>query len=923
MRPLMLTMSAFGPYAGTETVDFECLGANGLYLITGDTGAGKTTIFDAITFALYGRASGPNREASMLRSRYADECDRTRVELKFLSGGKEYTVERALACRRPRKRGGGYTEDPPYAELTMPDGSRENRSLDSVTEKVTEILGISRDQFCQIAMIAQGDFLKILLEDTGKRREHFREIFRTQVYDQFQNALKETLNAVSMQREQQKKSTQNTISRIRCAENDPLILQVEKAKCGEMLTADILSLLERLTEHDRETQKEIEQEGKEIEERLGEVNRIIGKAEERQKAREGLEKAQAEKAEKQGEEAGLRAALAEQEDRQDSTERMIAEADRLAGELKEYEALELQRQEYAQIAEKLKKEDREAARMNAACEALREETGRLKDERKSLRENGQDDAVLAQQEEREKNRRKALTDLKGKLAELAGMEKQMQEARAAYKTERDRSAEARKKADDMRRAFNDEQAGILAEKLAEGEPCPVCRSLAHPRKAVKSAGAPDEEEVKNAEDAARAAQERENAAGSKAGELKGIADNARSVVAGAAEEILGSWDEAETPRRLEGCLEETSGKLAEIRAALAEEKKRTDRLAELENLIPLKEKELEEKTGELSRIREAYQEESGRQEGRDKAIAEKAGKLKYPDRAAAEEAGKQLNSEILSRKKALESARNALKEWSDAVARLNGQIEQAEALLKDGEETDLPAVQEEKSELENKQKAVGERRKETAVRLNENEGVIRDVRAASAALGELDRKWQWMSTLSDTANGRLKEGDKLMFETWIQMAFFDRILRRANIHLMQMSGGLYELVRREEGTDRRSQSGLDLDVLDHTNNIPRSVKTLSGGESFIASLSLALGLSEEIQANAGGIRLDTMFVDEGFGSLDDESLRQAMRALNGLSENNRLIGIISHVAELRRSIDRQIVVRKVKNGGSTIDPVVM
>ena len=161
-----------------------------------------------------------------------------------------------------------------------------------------------------------------------------------------------------------------------------------------------------------------------------------------------------------------------------------------------------------------------------------------------------------------------------------------------------------------------------------------------------------------------------------------------------------------------------------------------------------------------------------------------------------------------------------------------------------------------------------------------------------------------------------------MFETWIQMAFFDRILRRANVHLMQMSGGKYDLVRRETADDNRGQSGLELDVIDHTNGTNRSVKTLSGGESFIASLCLALGLSEEIQMSAGGIRLDTMFVDEGFGSLDEETLQQAMRALNSLSETNRLIGIISHVAELRRAIDRQIVVRKARGGGSRVEPIV-
>ena len=922
MRPLMLTMSAFGPYAGMETVDFGLLGANGLYLITGDTGAGKTTIFDAITFALYGRPSGQTREPLMLRSKYADELARTKVVLKFLSGGKEYTVERALACRRPRKRGGGFTDDPPYAELTMPDGSREDRSLQSVTDKITEILGIGWEQFCQIAMIAQGDFLKILLEDTNKRQEHFREIFRTQIFNLFQNELKDAAAEVRNQRDQQKKSMQIYIGRIRCAEDDPLMLQVEKAQKGDMLAGDVLSLLEKLTAQDREIQQGIEAEAKANSDRLGEVNRILGKAGEQRKAREDREKASAEQNLRQAAYAELRTALEEQENRQPETEQKIAEAERLAGEMKEYDELEQERLLFRRIAEEQSRKEKEISLLNTACESLKSAIGQLKAEREGLKQAGQDGAILAQREERARNRRKTLQDMKNRLAELAGMERNLQAARNAYEAERAGSEAARKLADEKRRAFNDEQAGILAEHLTEGEPCPVCGSVIHPHPAVKSEKAPDEAEVKETERRAREAQKRETEAGTKAGTLKGVTDKARQEIAGAAEELFGNWDEAETPKQLDKRLEETEKELTELAAALAAEKQRAGRLAELDRQIPGKEEELEKRTQELIRAREICQAENVRQEERQKAVAEKAAKLKYPDRAAAAAAKSRLDDEIRNRKKALKDAQDALKECGDAISRLKGQIEQADRLLEEAEEIDEAAVLMKKAELDEQRSEIAKRRENTAVRLDTNEGVIRDIGASSAAMDALDEELQRVSALSDTANGRLK-GDKLMFETWIQMAFFDRILRRANVHLMQMSGGRYELVRREEAADGRSQTGLDLDVLDHNNGRTRSVKTLSGGESFIASLSLALGLSEEIQASAGGIRLDTMFVDEGFGSLDEDTLQQAMRALNSLSENNRLIGIISHVAELRRTIDRQIIVRKVRNGGSTIDPVVV
>ena len=199
--------------------------------------------------------------------------------------------------------------------------------------------------------------------------------------------------------------------------------------------------------------------------------------------------------------------------------------------------------------------------------------------------------------------------------------------------------------------------------------------------------------------------------------------------------------------------------------------------------------------------------------------------------------------------------------------------------------------------------------------------MLRQIEKKSAAIADVEKRWMMVGPLADTANGNLSGREKIMLETYVQMAYFDRIIERANTRFMVMSGGQYELKRRREADNNRSQSGLSLDVVDHYNGTERSVKTLSGGESFKASLSLALGLSDEIQASAGGIQLDTMFVDEGFGSLDEESLQQAMRALNGLAEGNRLVGIISHVPELREKIDRQIIVRKDRSGGSRVEVV--
>ena len=921
MRPLKLTMAAFGPYEGTEVVDFDRLGTSGLYLITGDTGAGKTTIFDAITYALYGEPSGPNREASMLRSKYAGEFAVPLVELVFEYNGKQYRVRRMMEHQRKKQRGEGTTAAPAEAELELPDGRLEKKERE-VTRRITEIMGINRDQFCQIAMIAQGDFLKILLAETKDRREHFREIFRTQVYRVFQERLKDEAGKVSRERDQQKLKTQTHLSRIACPENDPLALEAEKARRGEMLTEEVEALLGRLIEKDTETLRKAGGEAAALEERIGELNRIIGKAENRQKARADREAARKELEIRTEEQARLKLALAEREAGEPETERKIAGADSLGRELGEYDALEQMRREHGRIAKEQEAKAAGIEKLKKECEALREEVKTAKEEQRQLREAGKDMAELARREERARNDQGELNELRKKLADLEKTEAKLREAQKAYEAERERAAEAREHAAALRRRFNDEQAGILAEKLKEGEPCPVCGSLHHPRKAVKSEQAPDEAAVKKAEENAQAAQERENEASGKAKELKGIAGSARTGAAAMAEKCLGGWDGAETAGKLNARLEETGRILAGIAAEKAEENRRTARLGELDRLIPAKEEELERRRNGLNRGEKEYAEENARQESRQKAITEKAGKLGYPDRNAAEAAKRQLEGEIEARKKALQNARDALKRCDGAISALKGRIAQAEELLKEEGTEDPEAKTAERDALAAMKAETDRRREAVSLRAAANTDILRRVGEASEQLAALDRKWQWMTALSDTANGTLKGKQRIMFETWIQTAFFDRILRRANVHLMQMSGGKYDLKRREIPDANRAQSGLDLDVIDHTNGSTRSVKTLSGGESFIASLSLALGLSEEIQMSAGGIRLDTMFVDEGFGSLDEDTLQQAMRALNSLTENNRLIGIISHVAELRRAIDKQIVVRKVREGGSTIDAVI-
>ena len=922
MRPLKLKMTAFGPYAGTEEIDFSRLGTSGLYLITGDTGAGKTTIFDAIIYALYGKASGPNREPGMLKSKYADPLAEPGVELVFLYNGREYKVRRTMDHERPKARGEGTTIAPGEAELILPDGRIEKKEKD-VTRKITEILGVNRDQFCQIAMIAQGDFLKILLEETGERQKHFREIFRTQMYKDFQEKLKASAQQVANERNEQKKTVQIHLNRIACPENDPLEIEAAKARGGEMLTEEALGLIGRILEKDRESQKAVSDEEKRLEGKIGELNRILGKAESQRKAKADREAARVQKEEREALRRPLEEALEAEKARIPESEQKAAELARIRDEQKEYELLDKKLEGIVKAEHGQK--DREAA-MTALAERggkLTAELEKLRGEQASLKQEGDRSAELLVEQQALQVKQQALSGLKTELDALPGKKRQLQAAQERYLQAKADAERCRQEAEEQRRAFNDEQAGILAEKLEEGMPCPVCGSVHHPKKAVKSESAPDEASVKRAEQAAREAQEKETAESGRAGEEGTKVSLAVESIREKAEELLGGYDEDAVAGQVQDKLAEIAGKLKGILEALKAEKARKDRGEALEKEIPEKEKELSGANDALAEAKLAYGNEQARIGAERNALQEQRAKMRFPDLQAAETAAENLEKEIRERKQALAGAQKAFDDCVSEIRKLEGMISQADELLKEDEVEDPEAKAAERDELAQQKADAGNRRGGIEHRIATNKDVLANVGAASESLAALDRKWQWMTALSDTANGQLKGKQRVMFETWIQMAFFDRILKRANVHLMQMSGGKYDLKRREIPDDNRGQSGLDLDVIDHTNGSVRSVKTLSGGESFIASLCLALGLSEEIQASAGGIRLDTMFVDEGFGSLDEETLQQAMRALNSLSETNRLIGIISHVAELRRAIDKQIVVKKNRNGGSTVESILV
>ena len=915
MRPLKLTISGFGPYAGTQELDFELLGNSGLYLITGDTGAGKTTIFDAITFALFGEASGSNREPGMLRSKYAKLEDPTGVELTFAYDGKEYTVKRSPEYERAKKSGNGFTKQLPEAQLTYPDGRIVTKQRE-VDKAVGEIIGLTREQFAQVSMISQGDFRELLQADTKKRQQIFRDIFGTGYYVTLQNRLKEEANELWKQLSNASASRQQYISGIVCSEDSLLFLDVKKAKEGDMLTADVMELLDKLLTEDGQMQETLSAKLTEVEKRLEEVNAQLTKSEAYSKAKTSLAENQAKEEEKV-------AALKVAQEVLAAAQETLPEQELLGKQINEIDLLLPSYDELSEKTTDLSKNqtDLETAQNaeKTAQESILSLTGEItamKAERKEL------DSVSAAKEKLN-NEKQTLTEQKKKLqaliASLGTLEtqrKRLVEKQEEYRKAEAESAGKRQVYETLNKAFLDEQAGILASTLAVGIPCPVCGSTEHPYLAVMSENAPTEEAVKQAKEDYETAQEETNKASSAASAQKAVVATNEEKLQQEIETLLPGTDLSNArsvAQEKVAALTKQIDDLDEQITALEDKEARRD---ELDEQIPEKELALAAARKKETESKELVASLTASISELKKQIAGLQKKLQFADKLEAETQRDALKEKLDSLKKTLTDAENSYNTCKEELTGIRSAIEQLTAQLAESCEIEAEVLEGEKQTLLSQKKEITDQKQDIHTRIITNGKAQKDISAKAEEMAQLEEKHAWVRALSDTANGTLSGKDKIMLETYIQTTYFDRILQRANLRLLKMSGGQYDLKRRRKAESMRGQSGLELDIIDHVNGTERSVNTLSGGEAFLASLALALGLSDEVQMSTG-IKLDTLFVDEGFGSLDSEALSKAYHTLAGLTEGNRLVGIISHVAELKEKIDKQIIVTKDKLGGSS------
>lgn len=918
MRPIKLTISAFGPYAGRTVIDMDALGQSGLYLITGDTGAGKTTIFDAICYCLYGDASGNNRTPSMLRSKYADNDTPTEVELVFSHRQKEYIVKRNPSYMRKSKRGADkLTEEKASAQLTTADGVVIVGNED-VKREVIKLLGVDREQFTQISMLAQGDFMKLLLAGSDTRKEIFRNLFATTSYQRLERELASRRKSLEEECKSARDSVNLYISGIMCDEESPLINKIKNAQMGSTPVAEVLELLDELIMTDANNDKKMSARIDEVDEKINETNVLIGKAQELIKSGDRLDAIKTEIEDSETTAKSYDDAYKNAKEELKKREGLASDLEKINIKLPMYERLDelifdleknIKEKENL-IGEYSAREEERIEKLNE-INALKEELGLLKDagEIQIRLENEIEKCDIQIQQINE------LIDIcvnyDNKIDEYNNLKQKYIDADEKYRL-------CREKYEQLDKAYRDGAAGILAEGLSEGVPCPVCGSCTHPNLAICSSEVPNKDVVDKAKEESDAAHNSASELSLAASATKGAADGIKENIINRTQEIIGECDFVQIKEKLEIAKKEAADSKKYNEMQFEEERKRVSRKETIEKILPEKDEKYHETESRIAQIKSLEAGLDARINELTKQKENTSHELEYENKEQALGEVERLEKCISTIVNTYEKAEEEYNRFHSHMSELRGQEKELTKLLSNTIKYDYESLLNQSEELSLKKRDYREQHQQIMTRKNANESAKQGIQKQSNELNLLEHRLSSVAALSNTANGNISQKDKITLEAYVQGTFFDRIVDRANLRFFTMTNGQYELKRVVEAESLTKKAGLELAVKDYYNGTMRNVRTLSGGESFMASLSLALGLSDEVQSSSGGIQIDTMFVDEGFGSLDSESLVQAYNALASLTDGNRLVGIISHVEELKNKIDKQIVVTKEKTGGSSV-----
>ena len=927
MKPLKLTMSAFGSYAGKNVIDFTGQ-QQGIFLITGDTGAGKTTIFDAITYALYNQTSGGERNGNMMRSQYAQPETETYVELEFLYRGQTYRVRRNPDYKITKTLKNGKIREqkvPHSVELTLPDGTVFPEKKNATDAKIIEILGLTADQFSQIVMIAQGDFLKLLYTKSDERKMIFSKLFRTDIYWKIQ----ENLRRKSMEMDE------------RIQENDRAFEQ-EKSRIIPLPESEELpldELVERLRERLKDALKEqnlrranVEELNKKIT-KYEEINKLFVSLEKIRQTGKELEARQAESKERRQQIENARKAdkvlvaeqqnLRQQQEVEQSAQAIAKMTETLANDQEMFETLKTQLQE----AEA--KQKREAADIQKKMLALEQSFPSYEALQNARSEEQQAKKVW---EDLGKTSEESFHKKKAGIATLKEQQKRQEQIVEQTKKNWEQTSlsasESAKHYEHMYEAFLKEQAGILAENLSAGCPCPVCGSTVHPDPAKLSDHAVTELEVEQAKKTRAAAEEKRDMAYAAFEAEKTVKQKLAQAVEKEEADFVLAQTIAKQQRKeaeqnyvsLQKIAEQIREKL--VYPSLAEAKKQ---YAAMQKALEAAEQEIAKKRQKVSELAEAMNTLKGQklaEEENQKTAKKLAAKTEKEYAKLLEKSGF-VSEETYHLAILPERSRSKLereeKEYESQCLRQQSEQKLLEKQVSGKTYTDTTELNE---QLKVEKQALKEAEKtymELHTAYENDRSVLQNCAVYLEKGKKLESEDQVIKSLSKTANGRLSGSAKIDFETYIQRQYFKQIIHEANKRLLTMSNHQFILKLKEEAnTGRKTNEGLDLSVYSLVTDSERDVKTLSGGESFLAALAMALGLSDIVERSAGAIHPDMMFIDEGFGSLDAQSRQQAIEVLGELAGDSRMVGIISHVTELKEQIDRKLVVSRTDKGSRAV-----
>ncbi|WP_297941402.1 SMC family ATPase [uncultured Faecalibaculum sp.] len=844
MRPLRLELQAFGPYASREVIDFSAFGSRGLILITGETGAGKTVLFDGLMYALYGQPSQKERDAQMLRCKNADPGTMTRVSLTFEEKGRVYTVMREPAQARLKKNGKEFRKnaDPERLELKTETEVLENREA---AARIRDLLGLDAAQFSQTGLIAQGAFRDLLTADSQRRQEIFRDLFGTGFYDRVQKELLEK-------------------ARVKREELDVCVRENEVRRSGLGLYQETPfdeAACRRTLEQENASLEALRQGVKEKETRLQTCIARIEQLRAREKEEQRRQLLAQRREDACRTERRCQGLLEELEPQQPVFEKQRSETAVLEKQAADSRKAEALKQQAASLAQAVK----------AGALDLEKSAADLEKDRRQLLDLQDVPARLEQARKQQQD----LEKIRERLVQRKAAEQALAQGREWLKAAMTAFEKANGAWLTASHRFLAGQAGILAQSLRDHEPCPVCGSREHPAPAGLEQDVPDEAQVQRLRDKAQTAESAQQQAASEVSRLQGNLESLDPV--------------PDTDLRAE--LAESSDMIRDL-----EEKEK--QRAQLKKSLPARESALESRRqeqtnrqSELAGLQSSVQLLQGTVPAAE--LEARASRMKQSCEAF-ETRLRQTREQLTSARSAGEAARKAMEE----IPAVTGSPEQ-----------ELKSVDAQQKELSAALAADRESLEQRVHVLKNDRRLLETLTSGYQTQRQLEQEVADLNMLSRTLAGTQSGVQRISLEAWVQMMYLDQVLEAANRRFLQLSRGQYRLVRSESQKKGAGKTGLDLAVEDRFSGEVRAVQTLSGGESFEASLCLAMGLSDRVAAANPGISIDTLFIDEGFGSLDDESLQKAMQVLQELAQY-RCVAVISHVSGLKTAIDRQIQVKK-------------